>query len=341
MSGPSGADKRFDIAVIGSDEEGGEAALELLEACDWVGELHLLDDESGAGKRVRFGSRHLVVRPVESFDFSGVRIALFTGKPQTARSNAPRAAASGCVAIDITGAFSADPAVPLIVPELNPGALAGLGKGAIVAGATGAAVPLARVLQPLHASHPIDRVHATVCVPVSESGVVGITELASQTAELLGGRPSKAKHFPEQVAFNVQRLPGDVGSADRLHPESALVDAMDRLFGGSGPDFDVALMQVPVFFGFTIHLSVHGDPVCNAQSANAALAGVSGVKLHPAGRDPNVVLDAAGSSRVHLGQIRDGRTAGDLDLWVVADNVRCCRADNGVGIASLLAREHL
>ena len=339
MNDSTGAGARFDIAVIGCDEEGGEAALELLEACDWLGELHLLDDQSGAGKRARFGNRQLVVRQIEAFDFSSVRIALFTGKQQTARVYAPLAAAAGCIAIDITGAFSGDSAVPLIVPEVNPGSLAGLDGGAIVAGATGAVVPLARVLYPLHTSYPIGRVHATICVPVSESGVAGVTELATQTAELLGGRPSKAKLFSEQVAFNIQHLSAE--TIDQVDPEAELTDAIARLFGASAPAFDITMMQVPVFFGFTIHLSVSGDPACDAQFTNALLAAVPGIKLHPAGRDPNAVLDAAGSSRVHLAQVRDGRAAGDLNIWVVADNVRCCRADNGVRIASLLAREHL
>lgn len=341
MSGRHSVGGACDLAVIGSHAEGGEATLELLEACDWVGELHLVDDASGAGKRIRFGNRHLVVGEVDAFDFSRVRIALFTGDRVTALAHAPRAAAAGCMVVDVTGAFSEDSAVPLVVPELNPAALARVGGGAIVAGPTGAAVPLARVLQPLHAAHPIRRVHATVCVPASEMGVAGVGELATQTNALLGGQPAKASLFSEQVAFNIQRAAAGAATPQGSNPEAVLVRAMERLFDGEGPEVEVALLQVPVFFGFTIHLALDVDPACDAQRATELLMTAPGVELHQDGRDPTVVGDAAGSSLVHLGQVRDGHAAGSLALWAVADNVCCCRADNGVRIASLLVREHL
>ena len=324
-----------DLVLVGCDEQGGEAVLELLEARRWKGALKLLDDAAGAGKRLAFAGRHLVVGDVDAFDFAEARVALFAGSPEMARRHAPRAAAAGAVAVDVTGAFSEDDAVPLRVAGVSAGPLPGAGE--LVAGPAGAAVPLALLLQPLHGAYGVRRVRATICVPVSEWGSAGVEELARQTAAMLSGQPAKSALFPAQVAFNVQRAASVAGVAD---PEGRLAASLGRLFGEGAPRIDVAMLQVPVFYGFTLQVTVETDPACDAAALRGLLAGTSGVELHEED-SPSVVGDAAGSDLVHVGAVRDTGVAGEISLWAVADNIRCSRAANGVGIASLLTADPL
>ena len=119
----------FDVAVVGATGVVGAAMLEILADRKFpVGKVHALASERSVGKKVEFGNRELVVSDLAEFDFSSVQIGLFSAGGSISAEFAPKAAAAGCVVIDNTSRFRYEDEIPLVVPEVNPGAIAGYKK---------------------------------------------------------------------------------------------------------------------------------------------------------------------------------------------------------------------
>src|SRR5690606_7246979 len=156
-----------------------------------------------AGKRLEFRGTHVKVEDAATFDWSQVRIALFSAGAEVSREYAPKAAAAGCIVIDNSSRWRNDDDIPLVVPEVNTAALAGWKNRNIIANPNCSTIQLVAALTPLHDAAGLKRVSVATYQAVSGAGRAAVEELAAQTANLLNAQAvSDPAVFPVQNAFN-------------------------------------------------------------------------------------------------------------------------------------------
>jgi len=195
---------KFDVAVVGATGAVGETMLEILAERNFpVNNVYPLASARSAGKKVPFGDTYLTVQDLDSFDFSKAQIGLFSAGASISEKYAPIAGAAGCVVIDNTSQYRYDDEIPLVVPEVNPQAIADYKRHNIIANPNCSTIQMLVALKPLHDAAGIERINVCTYQAVSGTGKEAISELAGQTAELLNGREANAKVYPKQIAFNV------------------------------------------------------------------------------------------------------------------------------------------
>jgi aspartate-semialdehyde dehydrogenase len=338
--------KKYDVAVVGATGVVGEAMLEILAQRKFpVNRVYPLASERSAGKRVPFGDTYLTVEDLGSFDFSKVQIGLFSAGAAISEKFAPRAAAAGCVVIDNTSQFRYDDEIPLVVPEVNPGAIAGYTRHGIIANPNCSTIQMLVALKPLHDAAGIERINVCTYQAVSGTGKEAIEELASQTAELLNGRSAKATVYPKQIAFNVLPQIDVFQENGYTKEEMKMVWETRKIMEDDAIQVNPTAVRVPVFYGHSEAVHIETREKLTVEQARALLQQAEGVVVIDERRDggyPTAVSEGAGHDPVYVGRIREDIShPRGLDLWVVADNVRKGAALNSIQIAEILVKEYL
>lgn len=330
----------FDIAVIGATGTVGETIVQILEERDFpVGQLHLLASVESAGSSVPYRGKNVRVREVDAFDFGKVKIAFFAAGPAVTRSYAMRASEAGCAVIDLSGGLPVEQA-PNVIPEVNGALIVGQAKPHLVACPSPGAAALAMVLAPLRALIDVQRVSVTACLAVSSQGREGVTELARQTAELLNARPLEPRVFDRQMAFNVLAQVGVPDAEGHVPLEKRLAIELREVLALPLLKVAVTCLQVPVFFGDSLSVSVQTAGPVDLAAVSAALDAAQGVELVDASDYPTPVGDAVGQDAIYVGRLRNGIDDNcELNFWVTSDNVRKGAALNAVQVAELLIKD--
>ena len=336
---------KYDVAVVGATGAVGEAMLEILAERKFpVNNVYALASDRSAGKRVPFGDKYLTVQDLSSFDFSKARIGLFSAGASISEKYAPIAAAAGCVVIDNTSQFRYDDEIPLVVPEVNPQAIADYTRHNIIANPNCSTIQMLVALKPLHDAAGIERINVCTYQAVSGTGKEAIEELAGQTAELLNGRPAEAKVYPRQIAFNV--LPHIDVFMDNGYTkeEMKMVWETRKIMGDDSIQVNPTAVRVPVFYGHSEAVHIETREKLDAAKATALLQNAPGVVVldeHKDGGYPTAVSEGANHDPVYVGRIREDIShPRGLDLWVVADNVRKGAALNSIQIAEILVEKY-
>lgn len=333
--------KTYDVAVVGATGAVGETMLSILAERKFpVGKVYALASERSAGKEVSFGNKTLVVEDLATFDFSKVQIGLFSPGASVSAVYAPKAAEAGCVVIDNTSQFRYDDDVPLIVPEVNPHAIADHKKRNIIANPNCSTIQMLVALKPLHDAATITRINVATYQAVSGTGKDAIEELASQSASLLSGKPVESKVYPKQIAFNV--LPHIDKFLDNGYTKEEMKMVWETHKIMEAPDVKVnpTAVRVPVFFGHSEALHIKTEKKLTAEQARELLEKAEGISIiddRADGGYPTAVTEGANNDPVYVGRIREDIShANGLNLWVVSDNVRKGAALNSIQIAELL-----
>jgi aspartate-semialdehyde dehydrogenase len=336
--------RQVNVAVVGATGAVGEAMIEILEERNFpVKELHLLASERSEGKVIRFGGRSVRVKRLDQFDFTGVDIALFSAGASISADFAPKAAQAGCIVIDNTSQFRYDDAIPLVVPEVNPHAIARRHPRGIIANPNCSTIQMVVALKPILDAVGIERINVATYQSVSGAGAKGIRELASQTADLLNAKPIEPRAFSRQIAFNVIPHIDVFQENGYTKEEMKMVWETRKIL--EAPDILVnpTCVRVPVFYGHSEAVHIETRDKLSAVDARALLAKAPGVQVLDERRNggyPTAVVDAAGKDPVWVGRIREDIShPRGLDLWIVSDNVRKGAALNSVQIAELLLKE--
>jgi len=337
---------QYDVAIVGATGAVGEALLRVLWERDFPARrVYPLASSRSAGATVEFGRQELTVEDVARFDFSQVQIALFSAGAAVSREHAPRAAAAGCVVIDNTSEYRYDDEVPLVVPEVNAGAIAGYTRRGIIANPNCSTIQMVVALKPLHEAAGIERVNVATYQAVSGTGKEAIEELVQQTVALLNGKPVESRVYPKQIAFNALPHIDDFMDNGYTKEEMKMVWETHKIMGDDGIRVNPTAVRIPVFYGHSeaVHIETRGK--LTAESAREVLAHAPGVTVldrHEDGGYPTAVTEGADRDPVYVGRIREDLShPRGLDLWVVADNVRKGAALNSVQIAEVLIREYL
>ena len=338
--------EKYDVAVVGATGAVGETMLEILAERKFpVNRVYALASERSAGKKVPFGDTYLTVEDLGSFDFSKVQIGLFSAGAGISEKYAPLAAAAGCVVIDNTSRFRYDDEIPLVVPEVNPGAIAGYTRHGIIANPNCSTIQMLVALKPLHDAAGIERINVCTYQAVSGTGKEAIEELVSQTAELRNGRSAQAKVYPKQIAFNGLPQIDVFQENGYTKEEMKMVWETRKIMEDDSIQVNPTAVRVPVFYGHSEAVHIETREKLTVERAMALLQQAEGVVVLDERRDggyPTAVSEGAGQDPVYVGRIREDIShPRGLDLWVVADNVRKGAALNSIQIAEILVKEYL
>lgn len=337
--------KKYNVAVVGATGAVGEALISILEERDFpVNELFPLASERSAGSKIKFRGKSITVLNLADFDFSRAEIGLFSAGGSISEMYAPKAGAAGCIVIDNTSHFRYDDDIPLVVPEVNPEAIAQYKNRNIIANPNCSTIQMLVALKPIHDKVGITRINVATYQAVSGTGKEAIEELAAQTAALLNGRDVETKVYPKQIAFNV--LPQiDVFLDNGYTKEEMKMSWETKKIMDQSIEVNATCVRVPVFYGHSEAVHFETRTPISVEDIRALLSKAPGVVLideRVAGGYPTPVTDSAGKDAVAVGRIRkDISHPNGIDMWIVGDNVRKGAATNSIQIAELLIKEYL
>ncbi len=335
----------FKVAVVGATGNVGREMLTTLAERNFpADEIVALASSASVGKEVSYGEDDVLkVQALDTFDFKGIDIVLSSPGGKVSAVFAPRAAKAGAVVIDNTSYWRMDPDVPLVVPEVNPHAIAGYEKRGIIANPNCSTIQMVVALKPLHDLARIKRIVVATYQSVSGAGRAAMDELFSQTRAIYVNDPVKPEQLTKQIAFNV--IPHiDVFMDDGSTKEEWKMAVETRKI--LDPDIAVTAtcVRVPVFIGHAEAVNVEFERPLSEDRARSALRDAPGVIVvdHRADEGYVTPAEAAGEDAVYVSRIRrDPTVAHGLNLWVVADNLRKGAALNAVQIAEILASDYL
>ena len=330
----------YRVAVVGATGAVGREMLKTLAERNFpVDEIAAVASGRSAGTEVSFGDKSVLkVRNLDTFDFRGWDIGLFSPGASVSAIHAPRAAAAGCVVIDNTSQFRMDPDIPLVVPEVNPQALRNFGKRNIIANPNCSTIQMVVALKPLHDQFRIRRVVVATYQSVSGAGKEGMDELFDQTKNVfvLGATPPKK--FPKQIAFNVIPFIGAFNDDGYTDEEHKMWNETHKII-----DPEIALtvtcVRVPVMVGHSESVNIEFHEPLDEDEARDILRESPGLIVIDQRNDTGYMTpkEAQGEFPVFVSRIRNDPTIENgLNLWVVADNLRKGAALNAVQIAELL-----
>ena len=335
----------YKVAVIGATGNVGREILQTLYERNFpADEVIPLASSRSAGSEVAYGDdKRLKVRELASFDFKGVDIALSSPGAKVSAEFSPRAAAAGAVVIDNTSHFRMDPDVPLVVPEVNPGAIAGYKKKGIIANPNCSTIQMLVALKPLHDLATIRRVVVSTYQSVSGAGKEAMDELFNQTRSIYVNDPVKPEKFTKQIAFNV--IPHiDVFMDDGSTKEEWKMVAETKKILDPSIKVNATCVRVPVFVSHAESVNVEFVHDVDEESVRNALKAAPGVVVidHRANEGYVTPVEATGEDAVYVSRIRmDPTIDNGVSFWCVSDNLRKGAALNAVQIAEVLARDYL
>jgi aspartate-semialdehyde dehydrogenase len=320
--------------------------LTVLEERDFpVSELYPLASARSLGKSITFKGKSYPVIDVETFDFATADIGLFSAGAEVSAVYAPKAAAAGCVVIDNTSQFRYQDDIPLVVPEVNPHAIAAYRKHGIIANPNCSTIQMLVALKPLHDAAGIERINVCTYQSVSGAGKEAVDELAHQSVELLNGRPVEAKVIAKQIAFNCVPQIDKFMDNGYTKEEMKMFWETQKIMEDKSILVNATAVRVPVFFGHSEAVHIETRRKLTAAEARKLLENAPGITVmdeHAPGGYPTAATEAANHDTVYVGRIREDIShERGLDLWVVSDNVRKGAATNSVQIAEILVREYL
>ncbi len=353
----------YRTAVVGATGAVGNMMTEVLEKRNFpVSELIPLASGRSAGKTVTYKGSDVVVQELTESSFEGVDIGLFSAGASISKEFAPIAARSGCVVVDNTSQFRREPDIPLVVPEVNPNAIAGYTQRNIIANPNCSTIQMVQVLKPLHDEATIKRVVVSTYQSVSGSGKEAIEEMLVQSREmadkirwtrddsldslrkqLVPFRTMDTEVYPHRIAYEC--LPhidvfldnGYSKEEMKMVWETAkILDPSIRL--------TATTVRVPTFFGHSESVNIETEKKLTPERARELLSRFPNVKVtdDPSANEYPLTAIAGGEFDTYVGRIRaDESVENGLNLWVVSDNILKGAALNAVQIAEVLIEKYL
>ncbi|EDY39509.1 aspartate-semialdehyde dehydrogenase [Cyanobium sp. PCC 7001] len=326
------------VAILGATGAVGQELLQLLEERAFpVGDLLPLASARSAGQALRWQDRTLTVEPVDATVFEGVDLVLASAGGSVSRRWAPVAAAAGAVVIDNSSAFRLNPAVPLVVPEVNPGSA--LAHQGIIANPNCTTILLTLALAPLQARRPIERVVVSTYQSASGAGARAMEELRQLSRTVLDGGEPVSTVLPHSLAFNLFLHNSPLQPNGYCEEELKMLHETRKIMGLPELRLSATCVRVPVLRAHSEAVNIRFAEPFPVDEARALLAQAPGVELienFETNRFP-MPTDVTGRDPVAVGRIRqDLSDPNALELWLCGDQIRKGAALNAVQIAELL-----
>ena len=337
--------KRYNVAVAGATGAVGEVMLQVLEQRKFpMGNLRLLASERSVGKRLRFRGEEVPVELLQKSAFQGIDIALFSAGASRSKEFAQAAWEAGAVVVDNSSAFRMEPDIPLVVPEINPEAVAQYRNRGIVANPNCTTIITIMPLKPLHDFGTLRRVVASSYQATSGAGAKAMAELVSQTKAFTYGEKMEISAFKHQIAFNV--IPHIDAFLDNGYTkeEMKMTNEGRKILGIPDLRVTCTTVRVPVLTAHSISVNAQFERKITREKARELIAKFPGCQVmdDPAANVYPMPLFCAGKDDCYVGRIREDESAENcLNFWVCGDQLRKGAALNAVQIAEVLAAKHL
>ena len=324
--------KQYKLGILGATGAVGREMMKILAERSFpVSELHLFASKRSAGKVVEWQGRPIEVEEACPEAFEGLDIVLGAAEADIAKEMAPYIVKAGAVFVDNSSAFRLDPAVPLIVPEINPEDANN--HHGILSNPNCSTIITVTAVNALNAISPIRAMTASTYQAVSGAGAGGPLELAEEVEALRTGKPVEPKVFTHQIAYNLipqiggEQFEGYTSEEMKMQNEGRKIMHL--------PDLRVSCtcVRVPVVRSHSISVSLHFDRPISVKEARAAIAKAPGCRLvdNLAKHEYPMPLDTSDQDIVFVGRIRPDLTdENGLCLWCCGDQVRKGAATNTV-----------
>lgn len=337
----------FKVAVVGATGNVGREIIKTMVEREFpADEVVALASARSIGKEISYGDDEVLkIQDLATFDFTGTDIVMSSAGAKISAEFASRATAAGAVVVDNTSHFRMDPDVPLVVPEVNPEAIAGYTKKGIIANPNCSTIQMLVALKPLHALAKIKRVVVATYQSVSGGGKEAMDELFNQTRGVYMNQTTEQnrKVFPKQIAFNV--IPHiDSFMDDGMTKEEWKMVVETKKILDSGIEVCASCVRVPVFVGHAEMINVEFKKPITDKEARDVLREAPGVIVvdHRVEEGYVTPAECAGEDAVFVSRIRkDTSVKNGLNFWCVSDNLRKGAALNTVQIAEILASDYL
>ncbi len=337
--------KKFNIAVAGATGAVGNQMIACLEERNFpVNQIKFLASHRSVGRKLKFNDEQITVEELGEDSFKGVDIAIFSAGGGTSQKFAPCAAADGCVVVDNSSAWRMDADVPLVVPEVNPGAIAQYTRKGIIANPNCSTIQMVVPLYAIHQRYKIRRIVVSTYQAVSGTGQKAIDELDNQTRAILADEKYESKVYPHQIAFNCLPHIDVFLENGYTKEEMKMVHETHKIMEDDTIKVTATTVRVPVFYGHSESINVETQEHATAVEIKALLKETNGVRVvdDPVANIYPMAIDAAGQDDIFVGRIRDDESIPNgVNLWVTADNIRKGAAVNAVQIAEILVRDYL
>jgi aspartate-semialdehyde dehydrogenase len=330
------------VAILGATGAVGTELIHLLEARQFpLTELRLLASPRSAGQKIPFRGESLTVEVVTAAAFAQVDIVLASAGGSTSKQWAAIATQAGAVYIDNSSAFRMEPAVPLIVPEINPEA-AQQHQG-IIANPNCTTILLGVAIYPLHRVQPIQRVVVSTYQSASGAGARAMAEVQTQARAILAGEAPQAEILPYPLAFNLFPHNSPLNDQGYCQEELKMVNETRKIFGVPDLRLTATCVRVPVLRAHSEAVNVEFAKPFAVEQARDCIAQAPGVKLVEDWQQNYfpMPIEASGQDEVLVGRIRqDISQANSLELWLCGDQIRKGAALNAIQIAELLVERN-
>ena len=330
----------MNVAIVGASGAVGQEFLRVLAERNFpIDELRLFGSSRSAGTTYRFRDKDIVVRELrhDTDDFKDIDIAFTSAGGGTSQEFAEDITRHGAVMIDNTSAFRMDPDVPLVVPECNAADALNRPRG-IIANPNCTTIMMVVALQAIERLSHIRRVHVASYQAASGAGAAAMTELETQTAQLVRGEQPTVSKFAYQLAYNV--IPQiDVFTENGYTKEEMKMYHETKKIMHSDIEVSATCVRVPVMRSHSEAIWVETERPLTVEEVRAAITGGEGLTLqdNPAERDYPMPLFLAGCNDVYVGRIRkDLANPNGLTFWLVSDQIKKGAALNAVQIAEWL-----
>lgn len=336
--------KKYNVAIAGATGAVGGAMLDVLQRRNFpINELRLLASERSVGKKIEFDSREIEVQLLSEDAFENIDIALFSAGATRSLDFAPAAAKAGAVVIDNSSAYRMDPEIPLVVPEVNPEAIAQHKNHGIIANPNCSTIQMLVALKPILDKVGIKRLVISTYQAVSGTGADAIKELDAQTKAYAKGEDMKASVYPHQIAFNCLPQIDTFLENGYTKEEMKMVNETRKIFNDDSIAITATAVRVPVFYGHSESINVETKTKISAAEVKELLTSAPGVKLvdDPENGQYPLATDCEGKFDTLVGRIREDESIENgINLWVVSDNILKGAALNTVQIAEVLLKDY-
>ena len=337
--------KWYSVAVAGATGAVGLEMIKTLEQRQFpVGSIKLLASERSEGKELNFNGKPVKVERLTKDSFKGVQVALFSAGASRSLEFAPAAAASGAVVVDNSSAFRMDPEIPLVVPEVNPHAIAQYKKRGIIANPNCSTIQMVVALKPIHDVARIKRIVVSTYQAVSGTGLKAIDELLSQTRAVLNAQQVQKKVYPHQIAFNCLPQIDVFLENGYTKEEMKMVNETQKIMEDPTIRVTATTVRVPVIHSHSESVNIETEKKLTVKEVKEILSRAPGVLVvdNPALSEYPLAIYAAGRDETFVGRIREDESIPNgINMWIVSDNIRKGAALNAVQIAEILIEKYL
>ena len=332
----------YEIAVSNAASLAGETLIKELEERQFPAvKLHPLAVNADPEITVEYLSEALDLEEAASVCFQDIDYLFIPANTRQDPELIRRAMNAGCIVIDGSSEAAAQEQILPVLPGINDYHLADARMNRYIAFPSSPAAMMLPVVHAIQTRFGLSRMTVTACLSVANAGNEGVTELRTQTVQLLNGKPVDQKAYPHRIAYNLLPQVGEINEEGITTTEQQVRTELNALLHNQ-VNARVTCMTVPVFFGDSLVVELDTDEPMDISEVQGLLEEIEAVEVstgHSSGEKYATVEEVAGSDTIKLGRLRQSSVYGsDLSFWLVADNVKR-GAVIAVEIAELLIKD--